>query len=968
MLDATMPRQLSQVAAPLVAGSADLFPADLGDAPDTAAGTGYGNYQTTDADGGPLHRIVPGLHLGANVDADSGDLQNATATADDVDGSLPDDEDGVLNPLELLGTEGAAPTVTLLVTNTTGAAAMLYGWIDYNGDGSFDDVTERAQIEVSDGTLRGRFTLTFPVIPAGSRGQTYARFRLSTDAGAASSVGYADDGEVEDYSFAITAPSEGIVSGYVELGSGLNGLPELPSLANRGEFGGAVTNLGDLDGDGIADLAVGAPGDSATGTWQGAVYILFLNGDGSVKSYTQIGSELNGGPPLSYSARFGSSVASLGDLDGDGVTELAVGAINDDTGDVLGAASGMVHVLFLNRDGTVRTSTSIGNDLNGGPSLAGQCRFGMSVANVGDLNGDGITDLAVGADRDSQGGRYRGAVYVLLLKSDGHVLSSTKIAHETGGGPTLKNSDQFGAAVANLGDIDGDGITDLAVGADLDDTDSPFPPFLGNEGAVHILFLNEDQTVRATRKITLGRFDARSGGFFGTSLAGVGDLNGDGVPDMVVGSSESSFYGSAYVMLLNGDGTIQRSTQITNEKNGGPPLELSDSFGISVASMGDLNGDGAVELAIGASHAHGSGDNPGGVYILKLDEFEVLPASLNLPGPGSYDVWRDGDELVVSVTGGSSQEDELFRQRADAISELTITGSSYGEIVAVKGYGSVVSTPITFLGRGGDDLFDGTLATGPLVLVGNSGNDTLIGGVGDDTLRGGANEDELSGGGGNDVVKGQGGNGDRISGAEGDDVLHGGRGRDRLVESGDVDFVLTAKSLTGLGNDRVAGFETAELNGGVGNNRIDASAFPGRVRIDGRRGHDFLIGSAFRDTILGNRGNDTIQGREGNDFLHGGSGNDRITGHDGIDLILGRRGDDIIYGGIGNDVLFGGDGSDTLIGGNGNDVLGGGAKQDTITKGTGNSDPSPGDVVNDRIAIIDETFRLHPLPDWVDQV
>ena len=186
-----------------------LLAADFGDAPDTGAGTSAGNYETLSANGGPSHTVVAGLFLGDTVDGDSGTLQNVRANADDVNGALPDDEDGVLSPAtDLLGTIGAAPTVTLLVTNTTGSTATLAGWIDYNNDGVFDNATKRISTTVNTGTTDGRVTLTFPTIPNGFMGTTYARFRLSTDAAGQNSTGAATDGEVEDYRFSITAPAD----------------------------------------------------------------------------------------------------------------------------------------------------------------------------------------------------------------------------------------------------------------------------------------------------------------------------------------------------------------------------------------------------------------------------------------------------------------------------------------------------------------------------------------------------------------------------------------------------------------------------------------------------------------------------------------------------------------------------------------------------------------------------------------
>ena len=207
-----------------------------------------------------------------------------------------------------------------------------------------------------------------------------------------------------------------------------------PTLADDDRFGSSLASVGDLDGDGIGDLAVGAWGDDTGGNYRGAVHVLFLNADGTAASTTKIAHQTGGGPTLADDDRFGSSVASLGDLDGDGIGDLAVGAWGDDTG---GSYRGAVHVLFLNADGTAASTTNIAHQTGGGPTLADFDRFGSSVASVGDLDGDGIGDLAVGAIHDDTGGSGRGTVHVLFLNADGTAASTTNIAHQTGGGPTL---------------------------------------------------------------------------------------------------------------------------------------------------------------------------------------------------------------------------------------------------------------------------------------------------------------------------------------------------------------------------------------------------------------------------------------------------------------------------------------------------------------------------------------------------
>ncbi len=253
-------------------------------------------------------------------------------------------------------------------------------------------------------------------------------------------------------------------------------------------FGISVASLGDLDGDGVGDLAVGAFWDDDGGGDHGAVWVLFLNSDGTVKSHQKI-SDTEGGftGTLDDDDSFGSSVASLGDLDGDGVGDLAVGAASDDDGGrPLYAQRGAVWILFLNPDGTVKCHQKISDtqgDFTG--ILDDADLFGYSVASLGDLDGDGVGDLAVGAPLDDDGGHNRGAVWMLFLNTNGTVKSNQKISDTQGGfSGTLDNDDQFGSSVVALDDLDGDGVGDLAVGAFADDDGGRF------RGAAWVLFLD----------------------------------------------------------------------------------------------------------------------------------------------------------------------------------------------------------------------------------------------------------------------------------------------------------------------------------------------------------------------------------------------------------------------------------------------------------------------------------------------
>ena len=255
-------------------------------------------------------------------------------------------------------------------------------------------------------------------------------------------------------------------------------------LDDGDRFGSAIADIGDVNGDGIRDLAVGAPNDDDGSDNAGAVWILMMQTDGRVSSWQKISRDRGGfNGDLNANDHFGSAIAGIGDLDNDGVPDLAVGAPDVDEG---GTDRGAVWILFLDATGRVRQERNIADGVGGfDGNLDNDDRFGSALADIRDVDGDGIRDLAVGAPNDDDGSENTGAVWVLTMQTDGRVNGWQKISKKAGGfNGDLNANDLFGTAITGTGDLDNDGVPDMAVGSPGDDDGGT------DQGAIWILFMD----------------------------------------------------------------------------------------------------------------------------------------------------------------------------------------------------------------------------------------------------------------------------------------------------------------------------------------------------------------------------------------------------------------------------------------------------------------------------------------------
>jgi hypothetical protein len=366
----------------------------------------------------------------------------------------------------------------------------------------------------------------------------------SMNGGFGNSIAALGDMNADGYGdLAVAARAEYVAAAYtgrVRVISGFDGA-ELLRLEGFGPwslFGSSVAGPGDVDRDGVPDILVGAPGDDFTGTDSGAAW-LYSGRDGSLLSL------FVGSGPL---ARYGTAVAAAGNVNGDAFPDLAVGAQQIGYVDVLSGRDGS---LLYRAQGAASGS------------CCSNYGFGFALASAGDQDDDGLDDLAVGEP-------VTWTVHLLM----GPQGSSKKSIQ---GGINA-----FGLAVARIGDTTGDGRSELVIGTSNNSGLLPALAFVWDPW-VNELILEVGFPPSSPNAIV----------DFGVTVAGPGDMDGDSIPDFVVGSPLDPFYGpnaGAAYLYSGRDGAL-----LWRLGNTGDPV--CDRFGSIVAAAGDVNGDGFVDLA-----------------------------------------------------------------------------------------------------------------------------------------------------------------------------------------------------------------------------------------------------------------------------------------------------------------------------------------------------------------------------------
>jgi hypothetical protein len=412
-----------------------------------------------------------------------------------------------------------------------------------------------------------------------------------------------DAGETDEGAAFIFLGSESGIAG----GDPSTAAARLESNQPGAQLGISVAAAGDVDGDAFDDVIVGARYYDAGETDEGAAFV-FLGGAMGIAS----GDPSTAAAQLESdqaSALFGSSVAGAGDVDGNTFADVIVGAplYDDGASDegaafvFLGSASGIAH-------GDPATASA---QLESNQAFA---LLGLAVAGAGDVDGDSFDDVIVGAPLYDGGSSDEGAAFVFpgsasgIADGDPSSASARLESNQAGA--------DFGFSVAGAGDVNGDGFDDVIVGADEYAS-------AGGEGAAFVFLGGSSGIEDGDPSSASARLESnQAGADFGISVAGAGDVDGNGYGDVIVGAhlydAGETDEGAAFVFLGSAAGIEHGdpSTAAVRYESNQQDAEL----GWSVAGAGDTNGDGFDDLIVGARNYDGGESDEGAAFVYQGGE------------------------------------------------------------------------------------------------------------------------------------------------------------------------------------------------------------------------------------------------------------------------------------------------------------------------------------------------------------
>ncbi|MDC3045057.1 hypothetical protein OA098_03155, partial [Prochlorococcus sp. AH-736-B04] len=736
---------------------------------------------------------------------------------------------------------------------------------------------------------------------------------------------------------------------------------------DAGDYSGSsVSSAGDVNGDGIDDVIIGASNAAPNGeAYSGSTYVVFGTSDNDAIELSDIesgtgGFVINGVDEFDMS---GISVSAAGDVNNDGLDDVIIGAVYADPN---GSDSGSAYVVF----GTTSTdaielsdieSGTGGFVINGAENDHGADGIGKIVSAAGDVNGDGFDDVIIGDKyaTNENGEESAGNSYIVFGKASTNAIEISSLIPNAYG--VVINGadagDSSGKSVFGAGDINGDGYDDVIISATGADPNGEY------SGSTYVVFGNSEEL-----SIDLSDIESQIFNHYGFVINGVdeddsigdsvaaGDINGDGLVDIIIGAVEADpngeYSGSTYVVFGTSSTDAIELSDIESGTGGFVinGVDANDSSGYSVSVVGDINDDGLDDLIIGAYDADPNEINSGTSYVVfgttSTDAIEL--STLEEEGGGGFVIngVDENDMSGISVSAAGDVNGDNIPDLIIGASAADPNGSGSGASYIVFGADTISSSTDWSLG----DIINNVTLSGSdnVDATGNSNANTLTGNTGNNILDGGAGDDTMSGGDGDDTY---------VVDSTSDSVTElASQGTDTIQSSVSWSLADNFENITLTGTDDINATGNSEdntLTGNEGANNLDGGS--GNDSLNGGLGDDILTGGVGTDTAvfssndnnvdLSNTnsqntgdGTDTlsaienVSGKGGNDIIIGNSGDNNLDGGSGDDTLTGGLGDDILTGGVGTDTLNGGSGDDTMSGGDGDDTYVVDSTSDTATE------------------------------------